>query len=68
MDLMMLEDKELTAKDCDNFLVIIDKALSRHATVVETMAAVSSAIFWSSNSLFLGCHGNERKARRRSRY
>nr|CDS32319.1 pyruvate dehydrogenase kinase isozyme 2 [Hymenolepis microstoma] len=39
MDLMSFEDKDLTAKDCDDFLVTLDKALSRHTTVVETMAA-----------------------------
>lgn len=40
MDLISFEDKDLTPKDCDCFLVGLDKAFSRHATVVETMAAV----------------------------
>ncbi|VDO05639.1 unnamed protein product [Rodentolepis nana] len=39
MDLISFEDKDLTAKDCDDFLVVLDTALSRHATVVETMAS-----------------------------
>ncbi|VDM21226.1 unnamed protein product [Hydatigera taeniaeformis] len=39
MSLIDFESKDLNAKECENFLVFLDKALSRHSTVVETMAA-----------------------------
>uniref|UniRef100_A0A5K3G2A2 Protein-serine/threonine kinase n=1 Tax=Mesocestoides corti TaxID=53468 RepID=A0A5K3G2A2_MESCO len=39
LDLIDFEEKGLTAKDCDDFLVFLDKSFSRHGTVVEMMAA-----------------------------
>lgn len=40
MSLIDFESKDLNPKECENFLVFLDKALSKHSTVVETMAAV----------------------------
>ncbi|KAL5108593.1 Pyruvate dehydrogenase acetyl-transferring kinase mitochondrial [Taenia crassiceps] len=39
MSLIDFESKDLNAKECENFLAFLDKALSKHSTVVETMAA-----------------------------
>lgn len=40
LDLIEFEDSRLTDLDCEKFLVFLDKMISRHANVVETMAAV----------------------------
>ena len=68
MDLMSFEDKDLDSKNCDNFLVFLDKTFSRHSTDVETMAAVFNIHFSLIRFIMLGCYGNARTTWGRSRY